>query len=433
MSIRRAYNFPEKDIFHAMEATEPEFDIFKKGRENLYIRLREMQNPKQFIRILKELGFNSKGEFKHFPNDYLKVLFSGHRGCGKTVELLRFHDYINQPDRYYSVFISLQEEIEINRLEPEDLYFIIIGKLLRTLQKNKIPYDKQEFEDIAQEWIQDEEVEKELTQKFALEGGKEIKAGFSFWNWFSAKGFLKGFYGYENATTRKIRHSIKLNPDRLATQFNTALIDVRKDIQESGNGKDLLFIIDDFEKTSPEVYEAIFIKNHQFIRRMNAHVICCVPIQTFYQVQNQAASEFFRTSYLPMIRADKDDEHNFKKIITNRVDSSLFAEGVLDKIVDMSGGSPRQLLRIVNQCLLDADEVVTMQIAEETFQRLAVERLRPLSGNHRRLLESRSFNNISKDLLDLLYSLNVMEYNGDNIERRINPLLASYFPRKLAH
>ncbi len=427
MAINKGYQyqFPEKDAFRAMEATEPEFDIFAAGREHLYVPLQHLRSPKQFERIKRELGIFNQ-QLSKVPNDYIKILFSGHRGSGKTVELLRFQEDIHQPEQYFCIFVSLQEEIEINRLQPEDLYFIFITKLLRDLREQGIEYDEDEFEEIAEEWLKDKEITQEIKHKYGGDAGVEAKAGFKFWNIFSAEGFLKSFYGYENSSTEKIRRTIRRNPDQLVQRLNSALIGVRQSIQKAGKGKDLLFIVDDFEKTRPEIYNSVFINDPKFIQEMNAHLICCVPIQTFYQVQNQAANDLFRTSYLPMIHLEVGAA-TFSRIITERVDSELFEPGVLDQIVQLSGGSPRQLLRIANQCLLDTDERVSQQIFAETYKRLTIERVRPLTAKHREILEQRTFEDVSPELLELLFALNVMEYNGDDIVRRINPLLENYF------
>jgi len=423
------YKFPEKDIFRAMEATEPEFDIFDPGRENLYVPLQHLRSPRLFSRIKRDLGIMGD-ELTHLPNDYIKILFSGHRGCGKTVELIRFHESINTPSQYFSVFVSLQEEIEILKMQPEDLFVILINKLLQTLRERKVAYNKKEFEDIAQAWLQHEEVEKELKQGFETEAGAEAKAGFSFWDIFSAEGFIKSKYGYQNSTTTKIREAIRRDTPGLVSRLRTAMIGVRDAIERSGQGRDLIFIVDDFEKARPEIYNALFLTDPQFIQNLNAHLICCVPIQTYYNVQEQAAAaELFKFSYLPMLHVEDDAHGEITQIITTRVDPVLFAPGILKSIVQMSGGSPRQLLRIVNQCLLDAEEQVTEDIAKSTFKRLAVERLRPLTEAHRKALTSRNFEGVSPELLDLLFALNVFEYNGDDIVRRINPLLEDFFPK----
>lgn len=414
-----------------MEVTEPEFDIFGPGRENLYVHLQELRSPRQFHRIKRDLGIQND-ELKSLPNDYVKILFSGHRGCGKTVELIRFHESINTPQQYFSVFVSLQEEIEILKMKPEDLFIILINKLLGTLRERGIRYNKAEFEEIAQLWLQgDKEIEKELKHGFELEAGAEVEAGWSFWDIFSAKGFLKGKYGYQNSTTTKIREAVRRDTPGLVGRLRTALVGVRNAIEQAGKGRDLVFIVDDFEKAPPELYNSVFLTDPQFIQNLNAHLICCVPIQTYYNVQQQAAAaELFKFSYLPMLHIERDEEcEEFCSIVTRRVDPGLFAPEVLRIITKMSGGSPRQLLRIVNQCLVDTDTVITREIARSTFKRLAVERLRPLTEAHRKLLASHNFDGISPELLDLLFSLNVFEYNGDDIVRRINPLLGDFFPK----
>lgn len=432
MEENKIYKFPEKRLFRAMEATEPEFDIFEPGREHLYIKtLQQLRSPRQFTSIERELGI-IQGQMNDIPNRYAKIIFSGHRGSGKTVELLRFQDHINQPDKYFSIFLPLQKEIEITKMEPEDLYFILIKRLIQELKDRQVSFDVEEFEEIAEDWVRDKEIEKELKHNFKLETGGELEAGFKFWSLFSAKGFFKSMYGYDNATTTKIRKSIRLNPGNLSKRLNLALQGVRQEVRAAGKGKDILFIIDDFEKSRPEVYKTVFLDDPQFFTELRAHFICCVPISTFYQVKEQEATAIFTPSYLPMIRIQSETAHaEFSKVVTSRADPALFQSGVLNQIVQMSGGSPRQLLQLANQCLLDSDEnTVSLDSAKYTFNRMTIDRVRRLTEAHRNILEEQDFQNISPELLDLLFSVNVMEYNGDNIERRLNPLLAATFADK---
>ncbi len=177
-------------------------------------------------------------------------------------------------------------------------------------------------------------------------------------------------YGYENVLTKKIRQTIKRNPGQLVRRLNEALRRVRIAIKEQGQGEDLLFIVDDFEKTRPDVYEGIFITDTTFMRALEAHLICCVPIKTFYEVQNQAAADLLSTAYLPMIRLDDEaTRREFSQIVTRRAHEDLFAPGVLERLVELSGGSPRQLLRLTRESLLDADAQVTMNIVTDTANR----------------------------------------------------------------
>jgi hypothetical protein len=427
---RYQYQFPEKSMFRAMEACNPEFDILEENHPELFVdTLQQLRNPRQFHKIEENLGIGN-GEVSILPRHKSKYLFSGHRGSGKTCELLRFHDRINKPKSYFSVFISLQEEIEILKLEPEDLYFILIKRLISELKRHDIDFDKDEFEEIAKEWVEDKEVEKELKHAFKNELAAEVEAGFSFWNLFTAKASGKTIYGYDNQTTTKIRKSIQLDPDGLANRLNIALIGAVQAIREKGLGQDIIFIIDDFEKAKRNVYRTVFIEDPQFIRKIDAHLICCVPIQTYYEVQDQSATDFFPTSYLPMVRLEKEGAvENFKKIITTRANEAFFAPFVLDKIVEMSGGSPRQLLQITNQCLQEADEVVTMANAETIFHEMSIERMRRLTKAHHEILEAQDFDSTSPELLDLMFTSYVMEYNGKDIVRKINPLLEKHFPK----
>ena len=99
--------FPIKNKFKAREVTEPDYeaDLFK---EHLYVNLDSVRG-KEFMDDIKfSLNIESSTPvLNETTNDYIKILFSGHRGSGKTTELKRLHKQINKPDCYYSIFIEL--------------------------------------------------------------------------------------------------------------------------------------------------------------------------------------------------------------------------------------------------------------------------------------------------------------------------------------
>jgi hypothetical protein len=116
------FNYPVSDPFKARAVTEPTFEanIFT---SNLYVNLDNTRGKEYLAKIKFDLGIGDDGSF-HLTEEYVKLIFSGHIGSGKTIELKRLHHELNNPDKYFSIFISIEEELEISRFEPEDFYVL---------------------------------------------------------------------------------------------------------------------------------------------------------------------------------------------------------------------------------------------------------------------------------------------------------------------
>ena len=422
------YQFPEKSPFRAKEVTEPEFFIQSREDwfEKLWIDFSPVRSTKQFERMKFDLGMvNNKIE--NTPNEYVKIIFSGHRGCGKSVELKRFANEINNPNAFLAILVDLEQETNIEQLAPEDIFVALVSILIRELIKREIPFEKEDFNVIANEWLEEKEIQREIANDFGI--GAEAKAtiGWSFWKFLGLEGNLKGTFSRNTKTTQTIRQKIKTNPKPVQTKLNSALVGIRRRIRESQQGRDLIFIIDGLEKANPAVYESLFVKDVQMITGISAHLIATVPISTFYEILHLPTHDYFRDFYLPMVRVDDKSRNLLKALIENRVDSSLFEQGVLKMFIEMSGGCPRILLKLVNRSILNAiGQQVTKAIAEEVIIEEGNERWRAMTEKHKEILRSGKFDSADKEVFELLQSLNLLEYNGLQPERNINPLIRRF-------
>ncbi len=188
------FKYPVKNPFHARAVTEPTFeeDIF--GESNLYVNLDEVRG-KEYLRYIKfDLGISSDGTLTT-TNEYVKLIFSGHIGSGKTVELTRLHHQLNKPEEYFSIFIGIEEEVEISRFVAEDFYVLLIAGLLQRLDEAGISQSTRSLEELSSLFLSDEEIKKEIseTYKDELEG----KAGLelNFLSIFKMGGLLKNYIG----------------------------------------------------------------------------------------------------------------------------------------------------------------------------------------------------------------------------------------------
>ncbi len=428
------YQFPEKERFRAFEVTEPTFKIQSRRDwfEKLWVDFSDVRGSNHFEHMKWTLGMEGN-KLVHLPGGsdedekYKKIIYSGHRGCGKSVELKRFADEITGPEAYFTIFIDLESETNIQQLSAEDIYVVMITMLIRALEAHGVLMDKNNLASIANEWMSSEEVKNELVQSFGLDVQAEASMGWSFWKLFSTKGALRTGFSRDNKTTRIIRQIVKNNPRPLIEKFNSALANIRNQVNIQNKGKDLIFFIDGLEKARRDVYETLFIRDLQMLTSLNVHIISIVPIDTYYEIVEQG-NQALQYYYLPMIRVTEKSIPVLKDMVYRRVDHSLIEDGALDKLVEMSGGCPRILLKMVNRGLLLTEvDKITMEVADKVIKREGNERYRTLTTEHKEIIEKRTFDGADPLVLQLLHSLNVLEYNGDDTERKLNPVLERFF------
>src|SRR5436309_190309 len=61
------------------------------------------------------------------------VLFCGHRGCGKSTELRRVHDRLNNPNIFVSVLLDATSALDPNNLQYQDVLLALATALLEQL------------------------------------------------------------------------------------------------------------------------------------------------------------------------------------------------------------------------------------------------------------------------------------------------------------
>ena len=192
MQNQYEYQFPEKNAFRGKEVTEPEFYIQERKEwfEKLWVDFSAVRSTDQFDGMKFDLGME-ENRVQHIPNEYVKHIFSGHRGCGKSTELKRFSDEIDHPKGFLVIFVDLERETNIEQLATEDLYIVLISMLIRTLLERNIPFDKHDFEGMVKDWMSETELEKNIKQELGVSAEAKATVGWSFWKFFSAEGNLK--------------------------------------------------------------------------------------------------------------------------------------------------------------------------------------------------------------------------------------------------
>lgn len=432
------YTFPETNAFRAREALDLDFDIdtFNPG---LYVNLDDIRilseetDYKENLYFMLNIDPDSK-KLDTAANDYSKVLFLGHRGCGKTTELRRIHRFLNDSDRYFAVLIETEKELEVNKMQAEDFFIIMVIKIIRQLKEAGLHKATDSFDDLLKDWLSEKEVQEEISNTKSVEGSAGVKAdtdGNFLMKALSILKFeaeIKGTLARESKTTTTIRTRIKSDLLTFIVKFNNALAEVRDYCAEEGKGRDLLIIIDGTEKATYDFYEEVFQKNGHILRSLNVNLITTLRLDAFYKLEGKPNLDFFQTVFVPMVIVNQHNKHKLAQIVSNRVDTDMFFDAdALDYLVTASGGSLRQLLRLANQSLLfSRGKKVTSERARKTADAEGEKLYHALSPDQKEMLKNNTWvdNWSHPDVSVMLYAMALLKYNG---KAEINPLIKAYF------
>lgn len=391
-------------------------------------------------RLYKALNIdisNKTYDYEANLNNPTLVFLAGMRGSGKTTELAKYAKEIDKPEAYFVVTCNIDKELDMNHLEYMDVLIFQLEKLVEKAHDNKLKIDKGVVKSL-QKWFEERimEINKSLSAEAGIEVGVEGKYGLP---WIlNLFGKLKsGVTGvYERANT--VRQVFKNRFGEFALKFNEFIAETAIQLRISNLGQEILFIIDGLEKTqTAETRRKIIIEDANRIKNIQANTLFTLPIELMPDICN--IKDYAHVIPFPFIKIREQNGdyldgpiNKLLEFIYNRIDKDLFeSEDVSKEAVKFSGGSPRELLRLLQQTgfeLVNGEEKITMRALMEAVKFLSADGAY-LNEKELDILKTIKENNqagkptpYKEGLQKLLESIVVMEYNDGNY-KRVNPII----------
>ncbi len=372
--------------------------------------------------LLKPLGIRLPDyKLMSRPNRSYNI-FCGHRGCGKSTELRLLSAKLNHPDRFFVIFLDALPELDINNLQYVDILMALAKKLFQKLEENSIQID-QVFLTNLEKWFSERIERHEKTKNFAA----DIKAGASVEHGvpFLAKLFGSISVSFKNDSTYKeeLRKVIKNSFSEFADALNQLIVAAEDGVKRQHKGETLLFIIDGADRLSGEDSRRFFISDVHQLQLINSNFIYCAPNSLLYEKGD--IRQMFNTFMLPMIKIhDKNSRKKLKngyealrEMISLRLSEKLFdSPDTIDYLIEYSGGSPRDLFRLLQYAFQFADGEQFDRIAsEKAVQQVASDFRRILNADDYQLLHdidhSDEADHNSDHAREVLYNPALLEYN----------------------
>jgi hypothetical protein len=275
-----------------------------------------------------------------------KFFFSGHRGCGKSTELLHLLSNPEISRKYWPINFSIREEADIIDLDFRDVLLAIGGRLFREYRKKGGQLPEQLLKELNG-WKG--KVEKEIST--ILEGrvaDVEMSAGI---DTFFANAGMK--MKLEPATRVELRQVVETDITGLISIINhiaTAIYSRERRIP--------LILIDDMDKPDLEKARAIFHDRREIMMQPNCAIVYTVSSALFYSKEFDAIRDqavFLQNIELhpPMDLSVHHQEgyETLRRFVHVRMAAELAEEDALEAAISYSGGVFREMARIMRTAI----------------------------------------------------------------------------------
>jgi len=343
-----------------------------------------------------------------------KLLFSGHRGSGKSTELKRLMVDTEVQSAYFIVEYSVRDVLDIAGLDYTDLLLSIGAQIFARAVEDKLKLRERLLTELNS-W-------RGIVEKEAVieEGAKlETEAGL---NAFFIKVLSKLKLEYTNR--EKIRQTIEPRLPELINIINSVIVEV-----ELQSEKRVLVVIDDIDKPDLEVARSLFCDHQTSLTQPNCSIIYTVPIGLLYSPDAGQVKQGFTDSYvLPNItiteyadrsRLDEEGCAMMRRFALKRMSPELIAEDALNYAVGLSGGVFREMARIIRTSVYSAYRRDAEKIEKEDMEEAESE----IRNEFRRMLETEDYEALveiygsrklrgSDVCAKLLHNLSILEYQN---------------------
>ncbi len=264
------------------------FNPFDPPPKEAYVNCEEVRGN---LNVLRDLG----RKIIRSNNKSTCQLYTGHRGVGKSTELLRLKEDLEENNFFVVYFAANDEDIDLEDTEYADILLACTKHLVQAIKLK----DENPLKGLSK-WLQ------ERMQSFTdLLLTQLTFDGLSLAAQVSQFAKITATLKAQPDNRRQIRDRINANVPSLLVALNQ-FIDVAKKSLPN-NYQDLVLIVDNLDRIVERQnaanqlnnYDEIFIKRHEQMRGLHCHVIYTVPIAMVYSERRPLTyfSTFGRHSY----------------------------------------------------------------------------------------------------------------------------------------
>lgn len=358
------------------------FEPFQLAPKEAYVDCQEVRGKWDVVRELGRKITRSKRPTCQ--------LYSGHRGVGKSTELVRLREYLEQQKFFVVYFAADEQDIEPQDAEYADILFACTRHLVEAIKLgNHNP---------LLNWMNDRwESMKDLALTELSFEGLSLEGQISQFAKITAN--LKAVPDKR----REMRRKINANTPSLVEALNDFIRAARESLPEERN-QGLVVIVDNLdrivetqEEGKPSNYDEIYLNRSEMLRGLDCHVIYTVPIAMVYSERaTRLEDNYDKPDVLPMVMVrnldgsiNTDGLAKLRELIFRRIrlidpklaqalDGNVEGLGVppvfdspetINQLCLMSGGHARNLMQLIQTSIDWTDKLpITAQAAKRSIE-----------------------------------------------------------------
>ncbi|AKG24089.1 ATP-binding protein [Calothrix sp. 336/3] len=427
------------------------FNPFETASKEAYVDCREVRgNWEVYQELGKKIVLSDKPTCQ---------LCSGHRGTGKSTELLRLKENLENRG-FFVIYFAVDDQ----DIEPEDVEY---ADILMACTRHLVEAVKIEKHNPLLEWMQERwESFKDLMMMELSFEGLSLEQQISQFSKITAT--IKAVPDKR----REIRQKINANTPSLVEALNDFIVKAEEYLSKKSQGKSskktpsqapeyqgLVVIVDNLdrivevaEEGKPNNYQEIYLNRSEMLRSLKCHIIYTVPIDVVYSdLATNFDTSYHNLEVVPMMMVRNPDgtinEAGLKKLrqlISQRVGLVEPAlEKVLDEKIDglditpmfdspetlnqlclMSGGHMRDLMKLIQGAIENVDQLpITAKAAKRAIDGFRETYRKAIQEHHWEILAQANHCKDKKDdkeHLRLLRNRSLLEYryydDDDNLQ-----------------
>lgn len=365
-------------------------------------------------------------------------LLLGHRGCGKSTELNRMSERL-AADGYPVKTVNCSLDLDLFNIVYSDLFILMGEALLKIAEELECEIEDNILENIKNFWFEGTEtLMSQETGEVSVETGMSIETGGILAGILNVFAKIKADLKLNEETRKEYRKKISIR----SSEWIGILRQVAEKITGKTGGKHPIIIFEDLDKLNPEDAWTVFYNYAAILSGMTFPVIYTFPIGLSYDKRFSAMESYFTTKTLPMIKIEtikgelfQDGIDIIRDIVKKRADLALFESGVVDSLIQYTGGSLRDLFHVINTSANRAkrrgSDTVSMEDAGRALEEVKTFLTRRIEEKDYTFLlniynENKERIEDKEMLLNMLQASVVLEYNGKRWHN-VHPLVIKFF------
>ena len=407
--------YPVSSVAEVYDACHPDIPL-EDVNDTRYVDLTAVRGGESLVKSIAYAIERTRS-----PN-FHQQLVTGHRGSGKSTEFFQLKARLENHG-YFVVYLDVGETLDLGDISYLDILIGIAKAIVGELEAAGIDLNENLLTEVLA-WLAEKTI---ITERNAESEGKvSANLGLAANIPFLAKALAEATGHIKSGSKRReeIRSVLERELSLLIERLNTLIDDARTRLRLQGF-KDLVVIVDQLEKMAYRTnkdgtsnHKELFVHHAGQLKSLHCHIVYTVPINLIFSANLGDTFGSDAIFVIPMVDVNKvAGREKFREVVARRVDiEKVFVESCLvDRLIAMSGGSLRDLMRLVRLACQNTDEIIESADVERAIRALIREYDRLVKEDNipllKRVNESKHVDGSFADLLGLRV---IHEYqNGD--------------------